>query len=225
MPTDVNRVPLALQLAAIVSASALVLRTLDERALSATLYAANIWNVIFWAGAGVVLVSFGRWPGAATFRKPLWLALAGCFILCLCLVAYFLWLLMFEHHRRDSLTWYEDNQVLLPILNLGVPVGAVALCGLAILCWRGEERVWKVLALVSVLAGITCGALVRGSVVESRFPGYSLAGQVWWLKGPAYEARHNDRTALDAGTAFVYMAGVIGPARVSAGRSATSTHS
>ena len=98
---------------------------------------------------------------------------------------------MFEHHGRDSLTWYDDNQVLLPILNLGVPVAAVALCGLAILSWRGKERVWKVLALASVLTGITCGALARGSVVESRFPGYSLAGQVWWLKVPGYETRHN----------------------------------
>jgi hypothetical protein len=85
MPTEVNRVPLALQLAAIVSASAIVLRTVDERALSAGLYAANIWNVIFWAGVVAVLVSFGRWPGAAAFQKPLWLALAGSFVLCLCL--------------------------------------------------------------------------------------------------------------------------------------------
>ena len=32
--------------------------------------------------------------------------------------------------------------------------------------------------------------------------------------------RPNHRAALDAGTAFCYMSGVIGPARVSAGRSA-----
>ena len=33
---------------------------------------------------------------------------------------------------------------------------------------------------------------------------------------------HNYRTALDAGSALCYMSGVIGPARVSAGRSVTS---
>ncbi len=140
-------------------------------------------NVRCCVGALIALTAFALWENAAVLRRYLWALYAGFILTCLCCCGYLLYLEASIYHWRNPLTWFDEQNVLLPIMNVGIPTGVLALCGLGVLAWRSKERPWRLLVATGVLGAILFFCLGHGAGVYLRDLDWSLSPRVWWLRG------------------------------------------
>jgi hypothetical protein len=68
------------------------------------------------------------------------------------------------------------------ILNLGAPLVAVTVSGLAYLTHRAGGRLWPVVSVGTLSAAIIAGFVVFGMwLFRDLLPGYHLSEIVWWM--------------------------------------------
>jgi len=173
--------PLSLLLGIMALSAGVIPHLLADEAVSAGIWALNAWSVLAVIGGFTVFISFLRWPQAGSWRMLLWGIFACSVLVTLWFGSYFLRLVLSTYHGHDWLTWYDEDQIVLPVMNFCIPAAATALCGLGILAWKKAERLSKVFAATAVLGIVMSMAIYQGSIGSSRDPDWSLSHQVWWL--------------------------------------------